>query len=190
MKHSRINLNAANPSLAEVELGIADVLGKLMHFWGFKRPMGRVWALLYLSPEPIPAATLAERLKMSAGATSMTLGELSRWGAVRKVWRPGERKDFYEAETRVYRLVLRVLSERELPLVRDALEVLKRSRSILPRGSGVEAPLKFKRSRMDRLCRIAEVGERLLDGMVAGKLVDARVLQDAAGASQQGVETQ
>ncbi len=28
---------------------VTDAIGQLMEFWGFKRNMGRVWAMLYLS---------------------------------------------------------------------------------------------------------------------------------------------
>ena len=32
---------------------VADAVGALMEFWGFKRVMGRVWTLLYLRGEPL-----------------------------------------------------------------------------------------------------------------------------------------
>ncbi len=171
---------ATRPAPDAVELDIADAIGRLMHFWGFKRALGRVWTLLYLSPSPLSAAELAERLKMSAGAMSMTLTELIRWGAVLKTWQPGQRRDFYEAETRVYRLVLRVLRDRELQLVRDALDVLRRSKSLLPTRPAADSATAFKRSRVDRLCRLAEVGELLLVHLVAGESVDPSVIGEAA----------
>jgi hypothetical protein len=54
-----------------------------------------------------------ERLQMSAGAVSMALTELQRWGVVRRVWRPGERKEFYEAETNFWKMISKVVQERE-----------------------------------------------------------------------------
>ena len=188
MKHSGLTAPSSNASIAAIELEIADVLGTLMHFWGFKRAMGRTWGLLYLSRTPVPAGELAERLKSSAGATSMTLTELIRWGAVRKTWQPGQRRDYYEAETRVYQLLLRVLRERELPLVRNALEILRRSRTLFPKGRAVDPNIAFKRAQLNRLCRIAEVGERLLNHLVAGQAVDPRIIQDAAASPNSGAE--
>ena len=35
------------------ELRVAEVIGGLMEFWGFKAVMGRLWTILYLSPEPL-----------------------------------------------------------------------------------------------------------------------------------------
>src|SRR5258706_16187498 len=108
--------NDTAQNVHQAELEVADTVGRLMEFWGFKRRMGRMWTLLYLSPAPLGAAEIGAELKMSAGAVSMALGELVKWGAVKKSWRPGERRDFYEAETSVGKLVQRVLRERELTL--------------------------------------------------------------------------
>jgi DNA-binding transcriptional regulator GbsR (MarR family) len=157
--------------VTHAELEVADTIGRLMEFWGFKRPMGRMWTLLYLSPAPLGAAELGEQLKMSAGAVSMTLSELLKWGAVKKSWRPGERRDFYEAETSIGKLVQRVLRERELELVRQFGEALGNADAELPRPAAGDPP-DFKRARVHELQRLARLGETLLTALVAGKVVD------------------
>src|SRR5262245_3005122 len=147
-------MSARDPdAITQAELAVADTVGRLMEFWGFKRPMGRMWTLLYLSPEPLGAAELGEQLKMSTGAVSMTLNELLKWGAVRKTWRPGERRDFYEAETSIGKLVQRVLRERELTLVREFAEAIQAAEAALPRGRS--RVLDFKRDRMSQLQHLA-----------------------------------
>jgi DNA-binding transcriptional regulator GbsR (MarR family) len=80
------------------ELLVTDLIGRLIEFWGFKRNMGRVWAVLYLSPDPLSAKDLQAALQLSTGAVSMTLAELGRWGVVKKLWIPGERRDYFVAE--------------------------------------------------------------------------------------------
>lgn len=158
--------------VTQTELEVADTVGRLMEFWGFKRPMGRMWTLLYLAPAPLAAAELGEQLKMSAGAVSMTLNELLKWGAVRKSWRPGERRDFYEAETSIGKLVQRVLRERELELVRQFDEALGNAEAALPRTTTDGGATDFKRGRVQELQRLAKLGETLLTALVAGKIVD------------------
>jgi DNA-binding transcriptional regulator GbsR (MarR family) len=144
-----------------------------MEFWGFKRPMGRIWTLLYLSPEPVGASEIGAELKMSAGAVSMALGELLKWGAIKKSWRPGERRDFYEAETSIGKLVQRVLRERELTLVREFKEALERAQAELPAPAEPEtAQLAFKRERLQQLSDLSELGERLLGALVSGQSID------------------
>jgi DNA-binding transcriptional regulator GbsR (MarR family) len=150
-----------------------DVFRRLMEFWGFKRPMGRMWTLLYLSPEPLGAAEIGAELKMSAGAVSMALGELVKWGAVKKSWRPGERRDFYEAETSIGKLVQRVLRERELTLVREFGEALTRAEAELPESSPQEPEaLAFKRERLQHLRELSQLGEGLLRALVSGQAID------------------
>jgi DNA-binding transcriptional regulator GbsR (MarR family) len=167
----------APADLTQPELNAADNIGRLMEFWGFKRPMGRMWTLLFLSDQPLGAAELGERLKMSAGAVSMALGELVKWGAVKKTWRPGERRDFYEAETEIWKLVRRVLRERELTMVREAGEALSSAVAALP---GSDATETFKRGRLEQLLRLAVIGEQLLSALVAGQAVDPAPLRELA----------
>jgi DNA-binding transcriptional regulator GbsR (MarR family) len=159
------------PQVTQAELEAADTIGKLMEFWGFKRPMGRMWTLLYLSPAPLGAAELGEQLKMSAGAVSMALSDLLKWGAVKKTWRPGERRDFYEAETSIGKLVQRVLRERELELVREFGEALANAEASLPKN-GPRPGIDFKRERIQELRRMSKLGETLLTALVAGKSID------------------
>ena len=159
------------PQVTQAELEVADTIGKLMEFWGFKRPMGRMWTLLYLSPSPLGAAELGDQLKMSAGAVSMALSDLLKWGAVKKTWRPGERRDFYEAETSIGKLVQRVLRERELELVREFGEALGNAEASLPKGAARQG-LDFKRERIQELRRLSKLGESLLTALVAGKSID------------------
>src|SRR5271170_2465188 len=87
--------------------------------------MGRIWSILYLSPEPLSADDLRQSLSLSSGAVSMTLSELSRWGVVRKVWVQGERKDFYAAEVQLWRMISRVFSERERAEIIAAIEAFQ-----------------------------------------------------------------
>jgi HTH-type transcriptional regulator, glycine betaine synthesis regulator len=106
-----------------VELKVADQIGLIMEFWGFKRVHGRVWTTLFLAQGPLSAAEIRERLGVSVGATSMALGELRRWGAVHEARRPGARCTHYEPETNIWRLVARVLQDREKRLLEETLEV-------------------------------------------------------------------
>lgn len=155
------------------ELEVADTVGQLMEFWGFKRPMGRIWALLYLSPEPLPAAALGDRLQMSAGAVSMALSELSKWGAVEKSWRPGERRDYYRAETGIGQLVQRVLRDRELLLVKRFAATLAAAEREIGGAREHDRPrAEFKKERLRELGALAKLGETLLSALVSGKTVD------------------
>jgi len=163
-------------------LRVADTIGELMEFWGFKRNMGRMWTLLYLEAGPLSAAELSSRLALSSGAVSMLLSDLSRWGAVKKSWIPGERRDYYEPETSIWKLISRVLRERELRKISAAIEVFEHAADTLQaqrdEASGEERErLEPALSRIERLLALARVGHRLLDAMLSGESVDASPLE-------------
>src|SRR3954470_17004123 len=115
----------------EAELLAADAIGDIIEHWGFRKGLGRVWTVLFLAADPQPAAMIGERLSMSSGAVSMALTELQRWGVVRRVWRPGERKEFFEAETDFWRMISKVFDERERLLAESVRSRLERAVSLL-----------------------------------------------------------
>src|SRR5438874_4785908 len=153
---------------------VADAVGALMEFWGFKRVMGRVWSLLYLRGEPLSAAELCEQLNISSGAASMTLSELEHWGVVKRSRKPGDRREYFEAETDIWRMISRVLRERELSQIERAVEVFDRARERLTRAvpPGEQARIARMVDRIARLGDLARVGRGLLTAMVQQHKVD------------------
>src|SRR2546422_9425540 len=107
---------------------VADAVGALMEFWGFKRVMGRVWALLYLRGDALSASELCDQLSISSGAASMALSELEHWAVVRRIRKPGDRREYFEAETDIWQMISRGLRERELAQIERAVEVFERVR--------------------------------------------------------------
>ncbi|MDH4281797.1 MAG: hypothetical protein OEV36_04025 [Myxococcales bacterium] len=157
-------------------------MGRLMEFWGFRRHMGRLWTVLYLSPEAMTTVDLSETLQLSSSAVSLSLGELVRWGAVRKTWRPGERKDFYQAESNVWKLLRRVYERRELSLIREAIDALSSAQESLDEarsrlGGDDRRRVDYMRKRLSRLSALSRAGERLIRLLVAGRAIDPADLQ-------------
>jgi len=166
------------PEVEGQVLKVADAIGILMEAWGFKRNMGRVWALLYLEKVPMSAADLGERLSLSSGAMSMLLAELQQWGVVRKTWVPGERREYFEAETSIWKMVSRVLRERELNWIRAAAESFAGADEVLAeaaagaRGDGAER-VQGIAARVNGLTQLAQVGAHLIEAIISGESVDA-----------------
>jgi DNA-binding transcriptional regulator GbsR (MarR family) len=169
-------------ALWPTEASVSDVVGRLIEFWGFKRNMGRVWTVLYLSPDPLSAEDLRHALQLSSGAVSMTLSELSRWGVVRRVWIQGERKDFYTAEVQLWRMISRVFNEREKSEVTAAIESFEEALEKLDRirktstDETTRARADLQHERISQLLDLARLGRRLLDALVATAKVDAEPL--------------
>ena len=165
--------------LWQSELMISDSIGRLIEFWGFKRNMGRLWSILYLSDRPHSAPELQEKLQLSAGAVSMTLNELLRWGVVKKVWIQGERRDHYTAEGNFWKMISRVFQERERVEVLDAIDIMEDALDFLKRKAREpesKARAEFQEERVRELLDLARFGKTLLDTLIKEGKVDGTPL--------------
>lgn len=167
--------------LVPYEAAVSDVVGRLIEFWGFKRNMGRIWAVLYLSPDPLSAEDLRLALSLSSGAVSMTVNDLLRWGVVRKVWVQGERKDFYTAEVQLWRMISRVFNEREkseiilaIESFEEALVEVSKLRHSPDPKTRARAELQYER--IKQLLELAKLGRRLVETLLATAKIDAEPL--------------
>lgn len=156
-------------------LKVADAVGALIEAWGFRRNMGRMWAVLYLEDHPLTAADLGDRLGLSTGAVSMLVNELIQWGIIKKTWVVGERREHFEAETSIWKMVSRVFRERELRWIRTAHEAFAEAGRELGGGSpaGDDARHQLIAGRIAGLTQLAEVGAHLLETMLQGEAIDS-----------------
>jgi DNA-binding transcriptional regulator GbsR (MarR family) len=163
-------MSADNETFRQAELLIADAIGEVIEHWGFRKALGRLWTVLYLAGEPLSAVTLAERLSMSAGAVSMALSELQEWAVVQRVWRPGERREFFAAETDFWKMISKVVNERERFWVRSVRERIERATTMLKSLPSKEARAANKRAQL--LLTFTNMAERVLDTFVASQRAD------------------
>jgi len=167
--------------LWQSEVLISDSIGRLIEFWGFKRNMGRLWAILYLSDRPHSAPDIQQKLQLSAGAVSMTLNELLRWGVVKKVWIQGERRDHYTAEGNFWKMISRVFNERERAEVLDAIDIMEDAIDFL-RAKAKEPESRqrahFQEQRVRELLDLARFGKQLLDTLIKDAKVDGSPLMN------------
>ena len=71
--------------------------GTTSQSFGVGRVLGQIYAFLYFSPHPRSLSDMQHVLGISKGSASTGVRQLEQWGAVRKVWIKGDRKDYYEA---------------------------------------------------------------------------------------------
>jgi HTH-type transcriptional regulator, glycine betaine synthesis regulator len=157
---------------------LSDALGRLMEFWGFKRHMGRIWTVLYLSDEPLGATELRDKLQLSAGSVSMALNELLRWGVIKKLWVHGQRRDHFVAESNLWKMVSRVFRERELVEILEAISAMETALTSLDdkvrsRDPAVRARALTQQARIERLLELARLGRRLIEGLLDTARLDA-----------------
>jgi len=152
---------------------VCQIIGRLMELWGFRKNLGRIWTVLFLADSEVSAGEIAERLSLSRGSTSMALQELQRWGVVRKIWKPGERKDFFVAEENIAKMLLRILHERELPAIDEAISNLDEIRRELEE-TGDDRQLA---SRTGDLLLLTQTGRALFLNLIGSEKLAASFLR-------------
>lgn len=86
--------------------------GEMGSRWGINRTVGQIYALLFLSPEPLNADQIAETLEFSRSNVSMGLKELQAWRLVQLRHQPGDRREYFEAPQDVWEIFRRLAEER------------------------------------------------------------------------------
>jgi DNA-binding transcriptional regulator GbsR (MarR family) len=76
---------------------MVEAFSRLSQVLGLARSLGQIYGLLYLSPTPLSLDDMVDLLGISKASASTSTRQLVAWGALRQVWVPGERRDFFEA---------------------------------------------------------------------------------------------
>jgi len=76
---------------------------------GFGRNIGQIYAQVYFSSAPQSLDDLTESLGISKGSASMSVRQLEQWGALKRVWIKGERKDFYQTTEEFGKIIRKAL---------------------------------------------------------------------------------
>lgn len=100
--------------------------GALGSAWGINRTMAQIHALLMVSTEPLTTDEVMEELQISRGNAHTNLKSLIDWGLVRGVVKKGARRELFEAEKDVWKIICIVTRERRHREIEPALELLKK----------------------------------------------------------------
>ncbi len=93
----------------ELEKAQDIFLGKVNQIcakFGLNNVMAQLYTILYLHGKPMSLDDMVEQLNISKGSVSTNIRALERYGAVRKIWIRGSRKDHYEAETDISKVIM------------------------------------------------------------------------------------
>ena len=99
--------------------------GEMGSRWGINRTVGQIYALLYLSREPLNAEDIVERLGVSRSNVSMGLKELQSWNLVRLQHKPGDRRDYFSTPDDIWLIVRTLVEERKKREIDPTLTLLR-----------------------------------------------------------------
>ncbi|QIB35212.1 GbsR/MarR family transcriptional regulator [Ancylobacter pratisalsi] len=109
--------------------------GEMGSRWGINRTVGQIYALLYVSPEPLCAEEIVDALGVSRSNVSMGLRELQAWNLVVFKHLPNDRRDFFTTPDDIWQILRTLAEERKKREVDPTLSVL---REILMQQPGSE----------------------------------------------------
>jgi HTH-type transcriptional regulator, glycine betaine synthesis regulator len=131
MENSAIPRNGdkpgSSPDAEQLIKQFVEHWGLMARAWGINSSMGELFALLYITGTDWTADDLRHWLGVSRGNVSMNLRELLSWGVVHKVHRSGKRRELFRAETNVWTLFRKILTERKRRELDPTLRVLDRA---------------------------------------------------------------
>jgi len=151
---------------------LVEDAGGLTQSLGSGRVIGQIYALLYFSREPANLSQMQEALGISKGSASTGVRQLEQWGAVRKVWVKGDRKDYYSANDWLGGVVRSALSDmigRKLGAFSSLLNSIESQLSAEPGGDGDE---KYVRERIGKLKKFQKNAERMWNNRLIRKLLE------------------
>jgi len=101
--------------------------GEMGSHWGINRTVGQIYALLYVSADPLNAEQITEKLGLSRSNVSMGLKELQSWRLVRSQHLPGDRKDYFSTPEDILEIALTLLEERRKRELDPTLTLLRQT---------------------------------------------------------------
>jgi len=99
--------------------------GEMGSRWGINRTVGQIYALIFVSPQPLNADDIAEKLEFSRSNVSMGLKELQSWRLVRLRHLPGDRREYFEAPGDAWEVFRTLAEERRRREIEPTLSMLR-----------------------------------------------------------------
>ena len=128
--------------------------------FGLPKLMGKVVGLLLYQGEPLSLDDITEELRVSKGPVSQIMRRLREHHLVRRIWVPGSRRDYYQAEPDIFGQAFANharLQGQNLALARKYHELIRRSDADLPASFA---------GRMDEMDRFYTLMNKHLDNFL------------------------
>ena len=116
--------------------------GEMGTRWGVNRTVAQIHALLYLSPEPLPADEIAETLSVARSNVSTSLKELQSWGVVTITHVLGDRRDHFTIKGDTWTMLTTIMEERKRRELEPTLTLLRQC--VLEAADDRETPTEVK----------------------------------------------
>ena len=120
----QVNSSLMN-SLTPLVRSFVAHFGEMGSRWGINRTVGQIYALIFVSPQPLNADEIAEKLEFSRSNVSMGLKELQAWRLVNLRHLPGDRREYFDAPTDAWEIFRTLAEERRRREIEPTLSMLR-----------------------------------------------------------------
>ena len=168
---------------------LITALGRQSSFWGMGKITGELYAILYLSRDPVTLADLAKTLGVTKGNVSIAIRRLEDLGMVRRQQNPGDRRVFFVPNSNFWDIARHFLSRRHQPEFAASFELIEQSLAVSdPASSGEQDVDRFVYERIRTLKTFYGVLDRLTAALLAINSDELVHLADMMGHVMDGGE--
>jgi len=177
MSNDKITLDHAVDTFIEGAGNISTTLLGMVNKVG-----GQIYALLFLSEEPMSLDDISERLAVSKSNVSINIRLLEDMKLVRKVWVKGSRRDYYEVERAYPSKVLFDFVDKIRRTIKDSIATIERSRGLTKEARTELSGDEKKKADyiIDQLNLIGSfyyAADKFFSDFFAGKNIDSNLLR-------------
>lgn len=163
-----------NEQLTQAQDVFLDKINQICNRSGLNNIMAQLYAILYLSNKSLSLDDMVERLKISKGSVSVNIRALERYGAVRRVWVKGSRRDYYEAETDISKVIIdrmKSMAQGRLSEVDDIINSSSHAlNAVNPSDKEEKEAIKVFKQRLDNLRKLQTKVQTLFNLFNSGLL--------------------
>lgn len=151
-----------------------DKINLICKKFGLNNIMAQLYATLYFNGKPMSLNDMVEQLEISKASASVNMRALERYGAVRRVWVKGSRKDFYEAEADIAKVIMNRATSMGQKRLSEFNNLITASYNALDRIKDQEKKesVVLFRVRLEKLKSLYEKAQAVFDLLQAASLKD------------------
>ena len=145
--------------------------GDMGHTWGINRTMAEIYALLYITAQPLGTDDIIDRLSISRGNASTNLRALCEWGIVQRQHRRGERREYFQSLGDVWEVFGVIAAERKRRELDPVLDAIKQCQRMLDEppltGAAPHDEVEASRRRLEDMGEFMDVTNRIFAQFVS-----------------------
>jgi len=149
-----------------------ETWGTMGSSWGVSNSVARVHGLLIITDRPWCIDEIVEKLQISKSNVSTSLKELRSWSVVKKVFLPGDRREFYACESDAWEMLFNIMrqrKQRELDPILASISATCEQAKEAPFGIAVDRLVQMKQMLevFDKLASLALKSEAQVKALVS-----------------------